>query len=166
MKKIVLIFIVICVFFSCNHKRSAADYIVLGKSNDQYKSLNEYYEKRNSSVGNDFWIKFMFLNNPYNLDEKNIISIYVNSKLVYRGIYKQKVDLKGNINDLFFKYKNLVIEMEILTDSSKNVIWEHRFGSKNVFSWKEEYKIIYCGFLPTNEDVEKVCFIPHIEIIL
>jgi len=148
---------------SCNHRRTAADFIELGKSKEQYKSINEYFEKRNSSIGDEFWIKFMFLNNPYNLDERNIISIYVNSKLVYRGAYKQHIDLKGNPKDLFSKDKRMIIGMEILTDKTKKVIWEHKFGSKTVFSWNNDYKIIYCGFFPTNEDVEKAYFIPQLE---
>lgn len=148
---------------SCNHRRTAADFIKLEKSKEQYKSVNEYFENRNDSVGNEFWIKFMFLNNPYNLDVKNIISIYVNYKLVYRGEYKSHIDLKGNPNDLFSKYRDMAIEMEILTDTTQKIIWVHRFGSKIVFSWNENYKIIYCVFSPTNEDVEKVYFVPQLE---
>ena len=163
MKKVSLIFMVFSMFLSCNHRRTAADFIELGKSNEQYKSVNEYLEKRNGNVGNETWIKFMFLNNPYNLNDKNTISIYVNSVLVYRGTYRQHIDLKGTPNDLFFKDKSMIITMEILTDKTKKVIWEHRFGSKTAFSWNEDYKIIYCGFFPTNEDVEKVYFIPQLE---
>lgn len=166
MKRICLIFIVFSMILSCNHRRTAADFIELGKSKEQYKSVNEYFEKRNASAGNEFWIKFMFLNNPYNLDDKNTISIYVNSKLVYRGAYKQYIDLQGNPNDLFYKDKRMIVTMEILTDKTKKVIWEHRFGSKTAFSWNENYKIIYCGFYPTNEDVEKVFFIPQLESMI
>ena len=163
MKKISLIFTVLSMFLSCNHRKTAADFIELGKSNEQYKSVREYVEKKNTSVGNEFWIKFMFLNNPYNLDDKNIISIYVNRELVYRDTYKQHIDLKGNPNGLFSKDNRMIITMEILTDKTKKVIWEHKFGSKTVFSWNEDYKIIFCAFFPTNEDVEKVFFIPQLE---
>ena len=165
MKKACLIFIVISMILSCNHRkiRTAADFIELGESKEQYKSVKEYFEKRNDSVENEPWIKFMFLNNPYNLNDRNIISIYVNFKLVYRGSYQQHIDLNGNPNDLFSKYKDMRIDMEILTDTTKRVIWLRRFSSKTVFSWNEDYKIIYCGFFPTNEDVEKVYFIPQLE---
>jgi hypothetical protein len=148
---------------SCNHRKTAADFIELGKNIKQYKSVNECFEKNNENIGNDFWIKFKFLNNPYNLDDKNVISIYANSKLVYRGTYNTLIDLKGNPNDLFSKDKRMIISMEILTDKTKKVIWKHGFQSKTVFSWNENYKIIYCGFFPTNEDVEKVFFIPQLE---
>lgn len=166
MGKISLIFIALCVILSCNHKRTATDFIELGKSKEQYESVNEYFKNRNENIGNDFWIKFMFLNNPYNLDDRNIISIYVNSELVYRGAYKQHIDLNGNSNDLFSKDKRMIISMEILTDRTKKVIWKHRFQSKTVFSWNKDYKIIYCGFFPTNEDIEKVFFIPQLELIM
>jgi len=163
MKKISLIFIILSMILSCNHKRTATDFIELGKSKEQYKSVNEYFEKRNKNIGNESWIKFMFLNNPYDLDVKNIISIYVNSNLVYRGVYQKFIDLKGNSNDLFSKDKRMIVTMEILTDKTKKIIWEHRFQCKTVFSWNEDYKIIYCGFFPTNEDEEKVFFIPQLE---
>lgn len=165
MKKISLIFIVISMVLSCNHKRTA-DFIELGKSKEVYKSVNKYFENRNVDIGSGFWIKFKFLNNPYNLDNNNIISIYVNSKLVYRDGYKSIIDLQGNPNDLFSKDERMVITMEILTDKTKKNIWVHCFGSKTIFSWNEDYKIIYCGFFPTNEDVEKVFFIPQLELMI
>lgn len=150
-------------FLSCNHRKTSTGFVELGESNVQYKSVNEYLKSRETGIGSEFWIKFMFLNNPYNLNERNIISIYVNSKLVYRGAYKRHLDLKGNPSDLFLKDERIIIYMEILTNTMKKVIWEHRFQSKTVFSWNEKYKIIYCGFFPTNEDVEKVYFIPQLE---
>ena len=114
-------------------------------------------------IDTTFLLKFMFLNNPYNLDEKNIISIYLNSELVYRGTFKMLIDLYGN-SDLLFKERNqMIFFMEILTDKTKKTIWEHQFSSKMVFSWNENYKIIYCGFSPTNEAVEEVFFIPQLE---
>ena len=61
MTRISLIFIVFSMILSCNHRRTAADFIELGKSNEQYKSVNEYFEKRNTNIGNEFWIKFKFL---------------------------------------------------------------------------------------------------------
>lgn len=57
----------------------------------------------------------------------------------------------------------MIIRMEILTDKTKKVIWKHRFDTKTFFSWNEIYKIINCVFCPTNEDVEKVYYIPQLE---
>ena len=145
------------------HRRPEASFIKLGKSNEQYKSVDEYFDKRNASVGDEPWIKFKFLNNPYNLDDKNIVSIFINGNLVYRGAYRSLVGLKGNPNDLFSKDKRMMISMEILTDKTKSIIWMHGFGSKTVFSWEEDYKIIYCIFTPTNESAERVFFIPQRE---
>ena len=45
MKKIHLIFMAISMLLSCHHRRTAADFIELGKSYEQYKSVNEYFEK-------------------------------------------------------------------------------------------------------------------------
>lgn len=165
-KKICLVLIILCVILSCNHRRTAANFIELGESKEKYKSLDEYLEKRESNIVNEFWIKFKFLNNPYDLDEKNIISIYVNYRLVYRGVYKQNIDLQGNKKDLFAEDNRMIIIMEVLTDKTKDIIWEHRFQCKTIFSWNDNYKIIYCGFFPTNEDVEKVIFIPQLEPML
>ncbi len=156
-----LTILALCLLLSCNHTRTEADYIKLGKSNEQYNSLKEYYEKNEGITYDNDWIKFKFLNNPYNLGDKNIVSIYINEKLVYRGIYKQLIVLKGDTNDIFCKDRRMVIRMEILTDKTKRKIWLRRFVSKEVFSWNESYKIIYCVFCPTNESVENVFFIPQ-----
>lgn len=166
MKKICSIFIIVSIILSCNykrHKRTDADCIKLGKSSIQYNSINEYYNSRFGVVDTNFLLKFMFLNNPYNLNEKNIISIYLNSELVYRGPFKTFIDLYGNADLLFKKRNQMIFHMEILTNKIEKKIWEHRFASKTIFSWNENYKIVYCGFFPTNEDVEKIYFIPQLE---
>ena len=161
---LVSVFIIfISVFFSCTHRKTAADFIKLGESTEQYNSVKEYYDARPSMTDTTFLLKFMFLNNPYNLDEKNIISIYLNSELVYRGPFEMLVDLYGNSDLLFKKRNQMIFFMEILTDKIKKTIWVHQFSSKMVFSWNENYKIVYCGFSTTNEDVEKVFFIPQLE---
>jgi len=162
MKKASLIFIVFGMILSCNHRRTAADFIELGKSNEQYKSVNEYFEKRNTNVGNEFWIKFMFLNNPYNLDDKNIVSIYANSKLVYSGEYKKHIELKGLSAEIFAKGKGIDLTIEVLTDKNKKNVWLHRFSNKSGADWREDYQIIYCGFFPTNENVEQMYFFPQL----
>ena len=162
-KKICLVLAFFNVFSSCTHKRTASDFIKLGKSTEQYKSVNDYYETNTDIIDTTFWLKFMFLNNPYNLDENNIISIYVNYELVYRGPFKTHINLYGKANLLFKERNQMIFNMEILTDKNKKTIWLHRFSSKTVFSWNENYKIIYCGFFPTNEDVEQVYFIPQLE---
>lgn len=150
-------------FLSCNHTRTAVDCIELGESNEQYNSVDEYCAEREANIADDFWLKLSFLNNPYNLGNENIVSVHVNEQLVYRGEYKQNVDLNGNPDDLFRENHLMIIRMEILTDKTKQKVWVHRFESKTVFSWNEDYKIIYCVFCPTNEDVENVFFIPHLE---
>jgi len=162
MKTKCLILVVVSLFLSCSHRRTAADFIELGKSNEQYKSVNEYFEKSNDSIGNETWIKFMFLNNPYNLDDKNIISIYVNYKLVYRGTYKRHIDLKGSSDEIFAKGKGIDLNIEILTDKNKKNVWLHRFANKSGSDWRDDYRIIYCGFFPTNEDVERMYFFPQL----
>lgn len=150
--------------FSCTHKRTASDFIDLGKSQVQYNSVDEYLAEKKTEIQNDStWIKFMFLNNPYNLNDDNLVSVYVNYHLVYRGTYKRHLELKGLSDEIFSKGTGMIITMEILTDRNKKTIWQHHFQSKTVFSWNKDYKIIYCGFFPTNEDVEKVYFIPQLE---
>ena len=154
------------VFVSCNHTKTAADFIELGKSNETLDSIDDYCGRGNNNVSDEPWIKFMFLNNPYNLGDRNIVSIYINGELCYRGKYKYLVDLHGNPDEIFSKWGSMVIRMEILTDKTTPPIWVHRFQSKTVFSWNDDYKIIYCVFCPTNEDVEKVYFIPQFESVI
>lgn len=154
------------VSLSCSHKRAASNFIDLGEgeSQIQYNSVDEYLAEKKMEMQNDStWIIFMFLNNPYNLNDDNLVSIYVNDHLVYRGTYKTHLELKGVPNDIFAKDSRMIINMEILTDKNKKNIWQHNFQSKTVFSWNKDYKIIYCGFFPTNEAVEKVYFIPQLE---
>lgn len=159
-----IIAIIVFLFnISCIQK-DTANFIEIGKSTVKYNSVNEYFSKSNGSIENQKWIEFMFLNNPYNLNENNIISIYINHKLVFRGVYKKHIDLQGDPNEIFLKDKRMIVSMEILTDKTKKVIWEHRFQNKTVFSWNKDYKIIYCAFLPTNENVENVSFIPQFEV--
>ena len=164
MKNIIIMLMAVSLF-SCSYKRAASEFIDLGKSQIQYHSVDEYLAEKKTEIQNDStWIKFMFLNNPYNLNEDNLVSIYVNYHLVYRGIYKRHLELKGLSNDMFAKSSGMMmITMEVLTDKNKKTIWRHNFRSKTVFSWNKDYKIIYCGFFPTNEDVEKVYFIPQLE---
>ena len=162
MKNIVIILIAV-LLFSCNHK-AANDFIDLGTSTVQYNSVDEYLAEKKKEIQNDStWIEFMFLNNPYNLNDDNLVSIYVNYHLVYRGIYQKHLRLKGLPDDIFAKCSRMIITMEVLTDKNKRTIWQHNFQSKTVFSWNKDYKIIYCGFFPTNEDVERVYFIPQSE---
>lgn len=154
------------VFVSCNHTKTAADFIELGESSEQCNSIDDYCGRGNNNASDEPWIKFMFLNNPYNLGDRNIVSIYINGELCYRGKYKYLVDLHGNPDEIFSKWGSMVIRMEILTDVTKREIWVHRFQSKTIFSWNEDYKIIYCVFCPTNEDVEEVYFIPQFESVI
>ena len=165
MKKLLLFLLVFIFFASCSHRRTAADTIELGKSTVQYNSVNEYLEAKPGDIDTTFWIKFMFFNNPYNLDTNNIISIYVNYELVYRGAFNTYLDLCGNPEKIFGERNHMLFRLEILTDKRKKVIWEHCFMTKAVFSWNENYKMVYCGFFPTNEDVEKVCFFPQSEVV-
>ena len=146
-----------------SHRRTAADFITLGKSHEQYKSVDDFFVTRKIDIEDRDWITFRFLNNPYNLDDKNTVLIYVNYKLVYAGPYKYLVGLKGNPDSLFSKKQSMIISMVILTDKTKKVVWAHNFATKEVFSWEEDYKVIYCVFTPTNENVERVYFIPHRE---
>lgn len=164
MKNLNLLMVFLCTALSsaCCHKNSVSHF-KLKTTPYQYTSVYEYFEKRGGHVDSSFWINFRFLNNPYNLNENNIISIYVNNNLVYRGEYKKNLELKGNPNILFVNDHRMAFKLEILTDKTKNKIWEHRFSSKETFSWNTDYKIIYCGFFPTNEDVESVFFIPQLE---
>lgn len=167
MKQKFLWLVVVVLFVACNGKQNTDNSIDLGESAIQYKSIDEYLNAKNSETINDStWIKLMFLNNPYTLNESNLVSIYVNSHLVYRGVYKRHIELKGEPEQIFALETKMVISMEILTDKNKKTVWEHRSQSKTVFSWDENYKIIYCGFFPTNEDVEKVYFIPQIEAMI
>lgn len=154
------------VFVSCNHTKTAADFIELGKSSEQCNSIDDYLEKKNKNVANDPWIKLVFLNNPYNLGDRNVVSVYINEELCYMGKYAQFVNLYGSPKDIFRRRGNIDIQMEILTDVTKREIWVHRFQSKTIFSWNEDYKIIYCVFCPTNEDVEEVYFIPQFESVI
>jgi hypothetical protein len=160
MKKISLIFIALSMFFSCNHTKKA-DCIKLGKSSFQYTSVEEYLAKKQEQIVDSTWITFMFLNNPYNLNDNNLVSIYVNSQLVYRGMYRKHLELKGLPDEIFSKNKSLILTIEILTDKNKKRIWLHTFASKFCGPiWSDDYKIIYCGFFPTNEDVERMYYFP------
>lgn len=161
MGKIILIIVVVCTAFSCNHRRTAADFIELGKSTEKYKSVPKYIKQLPPSAGSKPFIGFMFLNNPYNLDSNNVINIFMNGRRVYGGTYQNAFRLTWDTEILFATDKRMIITMEILTDKTKKTLWVHRFATKTVFSWNEDYKVIYCGFFPTNEDVEKVFFIPH-----
>ena len=161
--KIVLFIVCGLSQYSCHHINIVQNN-ELGKSFVQYSSVEDYCNKRkDGDVGEEFWIKLTFLNNPFNLNNNNIVSIYVNNNLVYRGVFKNSIDLKGNPDVLFKNDKRMIFTMDILTDRTKKTIWAHRFTSKIIFTWRKEYHIIYCGFLPTNEDVEKVFFIPQFQ---
>lgn len=162
MKRLLMIFLCALLFNACCHN-SSAPFSELGTSPYLYKSVNDYFEKRGGEVDGSFWIKFRFLNNPYHLNANNIISVYVNDNLVYRGIYKKNLELKGNPEVLFADSQRMVFTLEILTDKTKNKIWEHRYSCKETFLWNSDYKVIACGFSPTNEDVERIFFIPQLE---
>lgn len=158
-----LLLLMMILLFSCKHK-ATSNLIDLGTSTVQYNSVDEYLAEKKTEIQNDStWIELMFLNNPYNLNDDNLVSIYVNYHLVYRGIYQKYLGLKGLPDDIFAKSSRMIIIMEVLTDKNKKTIWQHNFQSKTVFSWNKDYKIIYCGFFPTNENVERVYFIPQLE---
>lgn len=168
----IIIILLAVSLFSCKHItfkhiRTASEFIKLGKSSNQYESVDDYFDyfaEGKTEIQNDStWLLFKFLNNPYDLNDDNVISIYVNYHLVYRGIFKELVELKGSPDRIFAKESQMIIILDVLTDKNKKKIWLHRFGSKQVFSWKKDYKIIYCGFFPTNETVENICFIPQSE---
>lgn len=163
MNKVILI-VIIPLLISCS-ERNPSSYN-LSKSKVRYTSVEKYLEKKESIISNNNLVKFVFLNNPYDLNNRNLVSISINDYLVYIGEFKKHIELKGTPDEIFDKNSRMIIVMEILTEKGKKNIWLHRFQSKTVFGWNKDYKIIYCGFFPTNEDVEKVYFIPQLEPII
>lgn len=161
MKKNIIILIAIFFTVACNNPRKPdADFIELSKNAEKFNSVEEYYEKYKGNVGKEQWVYFKFLNNPYNLNKNNIITIFINGWIVYRGEYQNWMNLKGNPKDIFLKKRSIDIYMEILTNYKKHPIYKNRFQHKSVFAWQEDFNIIYCSFLPTNEWIEKCFFIP------
>lgn len=167
MKSIHFILLGICLsmILGCNrHRRTACDYLELGKSHYVLYDKKLILEAENSMSNKKEFLKLIFLNNPYNLNENNIVLFYINQNLVYSGRYQPFIDLKGDPDIIFSKRNRVNMHMKVLTDTTKNTVWIHDFVSKMTFVWNENYKVIYCCFCPTNEFVERVFFIPHEEI--
>jgi len=165
-KKMILYAIALFLLFSCQQDGIKHYNTELGACSVRYNSIDEYYKTHSDTVGNNPWMSFYFLNNPYGLNANNIISIYVSGKVVYRGPFDKLVELKGNYNELREGQYSMDFHLEILTDKTKRKIYKRTFSTKTTFSWNEQYKIIYCVFCPTNEEVEKVYFIPQLELML
>lgn len=165
-KLLILIIIAFCLE-GCQDKKITSGHLELGNSSIQYKSMDDFYLSCDKQVytSENNLLEFRFINNPYNLNENNLLRIFLNDKLVYKGAYNTSLMLKGTVNDIFEDtVKNKVIlRFSILTDRRKKKLWLHHFQNKAPFLWDEEYQIIYCGFFPTNEDVEKVFFFPEKE---
>ena len=93
MKNIVIILIAV-LLFSCNHK-AANDFIDLGTSTVQYNSVDEYLAEKKKEIQNDStWIEFMFLNNPYNLNDWRKRSIPTHSGWLYPLTFDAEKGLK------------------------------------------------------------------------
>jgi hypothetical protein len=158
-----LFFFFILIVLSCCSNKRTTDFVDLGKSNIHFSSVEEYQKKKEiDKLEDSVLLKFMFLNNPFNLNDKNLISIYINNHLVYWGAYKKHIDLRGSPESIFANSNTIDLSIEILTDTSKNDIWVHRFFNKFGPAWLEDYQIIYCGFFPTNEHIEQMLFFPQL----
>jgi hypothetical protein len=155
---VVLIFVVYWQQHYCKQK-SPYD---LPFSNKHYESVEDYHtvtskiEKVDKGKADNDNITFGFANNPYNFDEKSILTIYANSKKVYEDDFCSAVRLYLSP----FENTSIHFTVDILYPAKKNKYILYRFENKSVMYWEKEYKIVYACFCPTNQHTDRIHFFP------
>ena len=163
MKSIILVFISVAFLFSSCQR---ADNLKLEESQVGFTSIQEYQNSlklKRDSVDSDNHATFIFANNPYNINEKYVLSISLNNRQIYFGEFTNAIEL--NLGKIAAEDR-VNISFEVLTPKLGDIHYLHRFNSKSVFFWRENYRFVYLCFLPHNQDTDRMQAFPQIQQVI
>jgi len=108
----------------------------------------------------------LFANNPFNLDKNFDLAIYINNECIYKGVFKNSIQL--NLDNLIGDTDIVQLFFEIFPPSnSKGEKYLHRFITKKIIIWDTNFKFIYVAFFPKNKDKEdRIYFFPQKQNLL
>jgi len=108
----------------------------------------------------------VFANNPFYLNENFDLVIYLNNQCIYKGVFKNPIQL--NLNNLINDEVRADLFFEVFPPpNSKGEKYLHRFITKKTIIWDTNFKFIYVAFFPNNKGIEdRIYFFPQKQDLL
>lgn len=162
MNRIFFLFFITLSFLSCQNDTKETRF-KLGNSKQPVLNIDNYFSDIDKVIVNrkdTLKQYFVFANNPYSLDNSYGLIIYANNKCIYKGDFKESIQLP--LNELLIKKNRNHFFFEILTpESSSKKSYLYRFNTKKTIVWKPDYKFVYVAFFPANDSEDKIFFFPQ-----
>ncbi len=129
-----------------------------------YSSIEEYSKTSNLLSEKQIidTTSFVFVNNPYGIDEHCHFALFINNENFYSGMYKKSI----LIDISKFEERRINLSIEVLAPLKGSGYCLHRFTNKSTIYWDRNYKFIYACFFPFNQDIDKIHFFPTKEDVI
>lgn len=121
-------------------------------SNEDLQSIKE------KVTTEGYGIKVSFVNNLIGLNSSDKIVLYCNEEIAYFGEFKGSFDAKIAEN---LKDSNVHFRLIVLKQINSNEILEYIMENKSVCYLDNDFKYLYIGFFPTNEELDRIMFFPQ-----
>ena len=113
----------------------------------------------NNTVINGEEVSVVFLNNPANIKDSDKVLLYFNNALIYFGAFNKTCTAiipKDTDRDGLVHFSLKIAKV----DSQKGKATVYNIQNKDVVKWNSNSKLLYIAFFPTNQNMDKVSFIP------
>jgi hypothetical protein len=154
-EKLFSAWIILFVLMGCAITRNNChemDFAKLDKT--KVSSLTELQLKLISSEAK---ISVIFVNNPHCFGDAHKIALYANNKLIYLGGYAKQ--FKASLWDENKENKPVHFSIELIEPGAEKP--SYSIQDKSVILWDDDYKYLYIGFFPNNNDPDKIHFFPQ-----
>jgi len=142
------------IFAKCNHKTHPSINAYVVEHTDEWQKI----KLQNIDTLRSVKVKLQFLNNPYKFDIKNDLAIYINQSLVFKGSFKDLVDLYLPSKFL----DDRALPAVVIFDRNKAYNFIHK---RSMFLNRDD-RYLYVVFCPENELVESCYMFAQKEPIL
>ena len=140
------IFALFITLFSCNENNNKLN----SKKINRIEYLNRI-DKPGKAINSPSKRNTMIMvNNPYGFNGDDTLSIFINNVVVYSGNFKNETEYSIYNNDI------VKIRLEILRKDELFILED-----KSIIYWDSLFNYVYCGFFPTNQDIDQIHFFPQ-----
>lgn len=151
----------IIIILSCSSKESEIEKIsIRGKSILKEDLIN--IKKKVINNGNN--VNVLFVNNPVNLQSSDTVVFFFNEKVAYFGEYKNNF-ISSFPKNLQEGYR-VHFAVHVLRREKSNKISQYIIQNKSVCYWSNDFKYLYIGFFPTNQEIDRVHFFPQRKTVI
>lgn len=158
--------VVLIAIYGCNFQSDECC-IELGGNKQIVQSVS-YFDKISQiepMQGDTLSQYIVFANNPFALDESFDLIIYANNQCIYKGEYKQAVEVY--LGTLIKHKERVHFFIEIIpSNKSQKETYLHRFNTKKTIIWDTDFRYIYVSFFPNNEEDDRIFFFPQVQDLL